>query len=117
MSDEHGNDHAGPNFQAYMMIFYILCVCTALSFVSNFFVDHLMGQRHLSAGIIMVIAVFKATLVASIFMHLKWDFSKVYCIIVPVCIVTLMMVIILSIDQTLAWHALPESGVPLYPSK
>jgi caa(3)-type oxidase subunit IV len=111
MADDHA--HAGPNFKAYMMIFYILCVCTALSFVVNFF----LGHGHTSAAIIMAVAVVKATLVATIFMHLKWDFSKVYCIIVPVCIVTLMMVIILSIDQTLAWHAYPESGVPLYTGK
>ena len=114
MADDHAHDHAGPNFKTYMMIFFILCVCTALSFVSNYFVDHILGDKHLSAMIIMAIAVVKATLVATIFMHLKWDFSKVYCIIVPVCIVTLMMVIILSIDQTLAWHALPDRGVPYY---
>ncbi len=117
MADEHAHDHAGPSFKAYMAVFYVLCVCTAMSFVINYVVDHHMGQKHLSAAIIMAVAVVKATFVACIFMHLKWDFSKVYGIIIPVCIVTLMMVIILSIDQTLAWHAYPESGVPLYVDK
>ena len=108
MSDNH--EHAGPSFQAYMYIFVALCVCTALSFVVN----RLLGENLKSAAIIMAIAVVKATLVAGIFMHLKWDFGKVYCIVIPVCMVTFMMVIILSIDQTLVWHAYPESGVPLY---
>jgi hypothetical protein len=63
------------------------------------------------AGIIMIVAVIKASLVAAIFMHLKYDWGKLYCIILPVCVVTVMMVIILSIDTTLAWHAYPESSV------
>src|SRR4051794_38818782 len=99
MSDQH--EHAGPSFQAYMFVFYALCVCTALSFVVSWVFGH---DNHLGAGIIMAVAVVKATLVAGIFMHLKFDFGKLYCIILPVCVVTLMMVIILSIDTTLAWH-------------
>jgi caa(3)-type oxidase subunit IV len=110
MADEHAHDH-GPTFKAYMAVFLMLCVCTALSFI----VSAILGHNHTSAAIIMAVAVVKATLVACIFMHLKWDFNKVYGIMLPVCIVTLMMVIILSIDQTLAWHSLPERGVPLYP--
>ena len=108
MSEQH-DDHAGPNFQTYMNVFYALCVCTALSFVVNF----ALGHNVTSASIIMAVAVVKATLVAGIFMHLKFDWSKLYCIILPVCILTFMMVIILSIDATLAWHAYPDSTVPL----
>jgi|ERR1043165_3444317 cytochrome c oxidase subunit IV len=109
MADEHAHEHEGPSFQMYMYVFYALCVCTALSFAVNY----VLGHNHTSAGIIMIVAVIKATLVAGIFMHLKFDWGKVYCIVVPVCIVTVMMVIILSIDTTLAWHAYPESSVPL----
>jgi caa(3)-type oxidase subunit IV len=107
MSEEH--EHAGPSFQTYMYVFYALCVCTALSFLVNL----ALGENHLSAVIIMCVSVVKATLVAGIFMHLKFDFGKLYCIILPVCVVTVMMVIILSIDIVLAWHALPGRGVPL----
>ncbi|MBM3997461.1 MAG: hypothetical protein FJ303_25440 [Planctomycetes bacterium] len=116
MSEQH-EEHAGPSFQAYMGVFYALCVCTALSFVVNYFVDHVMGQKLMSASIIMAVAVVKATLVAGIFMHLKFDWGKLYCIILPVCVVTVMMVIILSIDATLAWHASPESAVPMIQQK
>ena len=108
MSDSHEEGHAGPTFQTYMYIFYALSVCTALSFVVNW----LLGQGHTSAAIIIIVAVVKASLVAAIFMHLKFDFGKLYCIVVPVCILTFMMVIILSIDTTLAWHAHPGSSVP-----
>ena len=109
MADTHAEHaHAGPSFQAYMFVFGALCVCTALSFVVNL----LLGQNHRSAAIIVAIAVVKATLVAGIFMHLKFDWGKLYCIILPVCVVTVMMVIILSIDTTLAWHAYPTSAVP-----
>ena len=110
MADQHHDDHAGPSFQMYMFVFYALCICTALSFVINL----ALGQNHTSAGIILIVAIVKATLVAAIFMHLKFDWGKLYCIILPVCVVTVMMVIILSIDQTLAWHAYPESTVPHY---
>jgi caa(3)-type oxidase subunit IV len=111
MTDEHAHEHAGPSFNAYLIIFVALCVCTALSFVVN---QLFHDDKRMAATIIMAVAVVKATLVAGIFMHLKWDFGKVYCIIIPVCILTAMMVIILSIDQTLVWHAMPDRGVPLY---
>ena len=105
-------DHAGPTFGAYIGVFVALCVCTAASFVVN----QIFGDNNMKgAAIIMVVAIIKATLVAGIFMHLKFDWGKLYCIILPVCIVTVMMVIILSIDATLAWHAYPESPNPPIP--
>lgn len=110
MSDNH--EHAGPTFQTYMMVFAALCVCTALSFVFNFALGHGMT----SASLIMIVAVIKATLVGGIFMHLKFDWGKLYCVILPVCVVTVMMVIILSIDATLVWHVAPDSIVP-YPGE
>jgi cytochrome c oxidase subunit IV len=112
MSDNH--EHAGPSFQTYMYVFYALCVFTGLSFVFNYLAHedvHLISHMS-SVTAIVVVAVIKASLVAAIFMHLKFDWGKLYCIILPVCVVTVMMVIILSIDTTLAWHALPGRSVP-----
>ena len=80
-------------------------------------VNFILGHGLASAGIIVGIAIVKATLVAGIFMHLKFDWGKLYCIILPECVVTVMMVIILSIDTTLAWHAYPDSAVPLIQDK
>jgi len=109
MTTDHTHDHAGPSFTAYMGVFVALCICTAASFVVN----RIFGDNNLTgAALIMAVAVVKATLVGGIFMHLKYDWGKLYCIILPVCIVTVMMVIILSIDATLAWHAYPESSIP-----
>jgi cytochrome c oxidase subunit IV len=110
MSDNH--EHAGPSFQTYMYVFYALCVFTALSFIFNELARHSVITHMTSVVGIVIVAIFKATLVAMIFMHLKFDWGKVYCIILPVSVVTVMMVIILSIDTTLAWHALPGRSVP-----
>ena len=92
-------DH-GPSFQAYMYVFGFLCVLTLTSFLANF----LLGQGHASMVIILMVSVVKATLVAMIFMHLKFDWSKVYCIIIPVCVMGVMMMIVLLPDIVLAWH-------------
>jgi cytochrome c oxidase subunit IV len=97
-------DHApaGPNFQAYMMIFYVLCVLTAASFGVNW----LLGQNHTSATIIVLIAVVKASCVAAIFMHLRFDWNRLYCIIIPVSIMAVMMIIVLLPDIVITWHHL-----------
>jgi|ERR1043166_254053 cytochrome c oxidase subunit IV len=110
MSDQH--EHAGPTFQTYMYVFYALCVFTGLSFVFNELARHEVISHMASVGAIVIVAIIKASLVAAIFMHLKFDWGKIYCIILPVCIVTVMMVIILSIDTTLAWQAYPDSAAP-----
>ena len=109
MSDPQNDAHAGPDFKVYLYVFAALCVCTAMSFVVN----QVMGEILRSAAVIMAIAVLKATLVAGIFMHLKYDWGKLYGIILPVCVLTVMLVLILSIDQTFVWHAYPESSVPM----
>ncbi len=99
----HGQGH-GPNFKAYMLVFYALCGLTAVSFLSNYFVAHLLGLAHLSMAIILAVAVVKATLVGMIFMHLNFDWPKVYCIIIPVCVMGVMMMIVLLPDMVLSWH-------------
>jgi cytochrome c oxidase subunit IV len=92
--------HHAPDFQAYMVVFGALCVFTALSFLANL----IFGQGHTSMYIIMVIAVIKATLVGIIFMHLKTDWPKVYCIIIPVSVMGVMMMIVLLPDIVISWH-------------
>jgi caa(3)-type oxidase subunit IV len=94
----------GPSFQTYIYVFVALCVFTAVSFVSNGLVAHTLGLVQLSMWIILAVAVVKATLVAMIFMHLKFDWSKVYCIIIPVCVMGVMMIIVLLPDIVLSWH-------------
>jgi len=102
MAEPQTEAHAatGPNFKLYLGIFAVLVVCTALSFLVNW----IMGQNHTSAGIILMIAIIKAVCVAMIFMHLKFEWSKLYFLIIPVMILGTMMMIVLLPDIVLDWH-------------
>lgn len=92
----------GPNFQTYILVFAALTVCTGLSFLANL----IFGQGGTSMAIILVVSVVKATLVALIFMHLKFDWGKLYCIVIPVSVMAVMMMIVLLPDIVFAWHNL-----------
>ena len=63
----------------------------------------------------------KAACVAAIFMHLKFDFGKVYCIIIPVSIMAVMMIIVLLPDIVLSRSAHPypshETAATVPPAK
>lgn len=96
-------DH-GPNFQTYLLVFYALCVLTATSFLANLILARGLGWGQASFFVIMLVSCVKATLVGLIFMHLKFDFPKVYCIIIPVSIMGVMMMIVLLPDIVFAWH-------------
>ncbi len=93
------HEHAGPSFQTYIAVFVALCICTAASFLANL----VFGQGSTSAVIIMGVSCIKAALVIGIFMHLMYDWGKLFCIVIPVCIVTFMMVIVLLPDIVLGW--------------
>lgn len=97
----HGHDaHAGPRFQDYMRTFYLLMVLTVASYVVYLTFGHGPG----SAGIILVLAIFKAGLVATIFMHLYFDFWKVYGIMIPVLILMVMATFIFLPDHVIVWR-------------
>jgi caa(3)-type oxidase subunit IV len=100
----HSEAEAGPNLNTYLGIFAVLSVCTLMSFLVN----HFLGQNHTSMGIIMLISVVKAVCVAMIFMHLKFDWSRVYFLIVPVMILGVMMMLVLLPDIVLGWHIFGE---------
>lgn len=106
MSEHHhdagGNDPAAL-FKAYITIFGALCVFTALSFVFNTMANAGWISHLTSAGLILLVAIIKATCVAYIFMHLKQDWGKVYCIMIPVIIMSVMMVIVFLPDGVLGW--------------
>lgn len=93
--------HAGPDFLSYLYVFVALSICTILSFVFY----GALGQGMSSASIIMLIAVIKALLVALIFMHLKYDWNRVYFLIIPALILGVMMMIVLLPDVVMwTWH-------------
>jgi caa(3)-type oxidase subunit IV len=101
----HAGEHAhGPaTIQPYMMIFAALSVFTAVSFIVNYFVR----QGTLSAGtgfvIILGVAVIKALLVATYFMHLKWDWGRLYVLIIPGLVLAPMLVFALLPDIVMYW--------------
>jgi cytochrome c oxidase subunit IV len=98
MAESH-SEHAGPSFQLYIAVFLALCVCTAISFIAHL----IFGHGHTGAAVIMGVSCVKAALVIAIFMHLMYDWGKLFCVVVPVCIVTFMMVIVLLPDIVLGW--------------
>jgi cytochrome c oxidase subunit IV len=112
MADEHPThahpfqEHAahGPNFQMYITVFIILCVFTGLSFVFNELARHDIIAYGTSVALIVIVAVLKALCVAAIFMHLRFDWNRLYCIIIPVSIMAVMMMIVLLPDIVIAWH-------------
>jgi cytochrome c oxidase subunit 4 len=104
MSDSH--DSHGPNVPVYMTVFGALCAFTLVSFIVNaiFGIGSMTGM-----AIIMVVAVCKATLVCMFFMHVKYEWSRLYFLIVPVAILGVMMMIVLMPDIVLAW---PQEQAP-----
>lgn len=105
MTDAH--EHHGPNVKAYFTVFGALSVFTLLSFVFNTLANKGVISHMQSAAFIMGIAVIKAVLVAVIFMHLKWDWTRLYFIICPLFILATMMVIVLMPDLVLYWRNNP----------
>jgi len=109
MSD---HDHTGTaehhvmSPRPYLVVFAALCVFTAMSFFVNYFVR----ENHISAttGFVLIlgVAVVKAVLVATYFMHLKWDWGKLYFLIIPAFVLAPMAMFALLPDIVLYWKIL-----------
>jgi caa(3)-type oxidase subunit IV len=98
--------------KAYFTVFIALSIFTAVSFLANEAVRRGWIGLHTSVAIILGVAVVKAFLVGLIFMHLKYDWGRVYFIIVPIFILGVMMMMVLMPDIVIAWQ--PEQA-PLEP--
>jgi cytochrome c oxidase subunit IV len=114
MADPNAHAAHGPvNTRPYIVIFVALCVFTAVSFVVNVFVR----GGHISTGtgfvIILSVAVVKALCVVSIFMHVKWDWGRLYFLIIPALVLAPMLVFALLPDLVIYWHNLPGWMTPL----
>ena len=111
MTDDHGHGgHAGPSFRAYMMVAGALAVFTAASFVVNKFVRDAVLEPHIGFTIILGVAVCKALLVGAVFMHLRWDWGRLYFMIIPVFILGTMMMMVLMPDIVIAWKRQGEES-------
>jgi cytochrome c oxidase subunit 4 len=104
-TDPHSHaHHPSPTFRLYMAVAGALAVVTCVSFAVN----GLVTDKHLSPFmgfvIIMGVAVFKAVLVGMYFMHLKYDWGRLYFMIIPAFILATMFMIVLLPDIVVAWH-------------
>src|SRR5215469_3387436 len=90
--------------KAYFTVFIALSIFTAISFLANEAVRQGWIGVHTSFAIIIGVAVIKAFLVGLIFMHLNFDWGKVYFIIVPIFILGVMMMLVLMPDIVIAWQ-------------
>jgi caa(3)-type oxidase subunit IV len=107
--------HDDGHFKAYLTVFALLCVFTAVSFVCNELDRHGHISKHTSLAVIMGVAVIKALCVAVIFMHLKTDWPLVYFIMIPVMVMSVMMIIVLLPDIVLTWHHVPIGPLDAQP--
>ena len=109
MSDTHddhapaGHGHEGHiSDTTFLKVFGCLLVFTAVSFATN----QIFGARspRINFTIIGLVAIVKAVLVVTFFMHLKFDWRKVFVFLVPICILAPMVIIVLWPDIVLAWR-------------
>jgi cytochrome c oxidase subunit 4 len=93
----HGEAHHHPNYWA---VFGALVLLTAVSFIT--ITDMWVGALGAQSGrtVVMLVAICKALLVALYFMHLKYDWFKVYVMIVPALILGTVLVCALLPDIT-----------------
>jgi heme/copper-type cytochrome/quinol oxidase subunit 4 len=90
--------------KAYFTVFIALSIFTAISFLANEAVRQKWIGVETSFIIIIGVAVVKAFLVGLIFMHLNFDWGRVYFIIVPIFILAVMMILVLTPDIVIAWQ-------------
>ncbi len=114
MSIIHGHDsiagegrkHHGPSLKLYLIVGACLAVFTASSFILNDLVRHEMLSKMAGLWLILGVSVCKAVLVGAFFMHLRYDWFKLYFLIVPALILAVMMMIVFTPDMVMAWRPL-----------
>ena len=106
---EHGHEEHGTE-KIYLSVFGALVVLTGVSFLT---VNESLWPFGAQAGhtLVMIVAVCKAVLVAMFFMHLKWDWFKLYFMIVPPLVMGALMICALMPDLTFA-HSIKWAWLP-----
>jgi len=95
--DEHAGHNVAKHVRKYLLIGAILVVFTAIT-VWLSYVD--FGTQKLNITVAMLVATFKAGLVAAIFMHLSNEKQLIYRILV----FTVLFVLALFFLTYLAWY-------------
>src|SRR5262249_37446787 len=94
----HAGEHHGPTYAAYMTVAAALAGFTVASFIFNSMQRSDYISTVTSFLLILGVAIIKATLVALVFMHLKWDWRSLYFLLIPVFIMGAMMMMVLMPD-------------------
>ena len=98
--------HAHPDlFKTYMVIAVALSLFTAASFLINSQVRAGNFTSQTGFMLILAVAICKALLVGAYFMHLKFEWGKLYFMIIPAFILGFMMMIVLLPDIVFVWIA------------
>ena len=92
------DDHASPSVKSYLVIGAALAGLTFISFVAS----ETSSSKVVTAMIVLGMATIKASLVATFFMHLKWDWSKVRVMIIPALVLAAVLVCALLPDIAFA---------------
>lgn len=105
MAESHGTEGHGSGVNMYYVVFAALCVFTIISFIVNGAVraDPPALTKEAGFTIILGVAVCKAFLVGLIFMHLKWDWGRLYFMIIPAMILGALLIAVLMPDIVLGW--------------
>jgi cytochrome c oxidase subunit 4 len=102
--DTHGDPGHDVSIKTYLVIFSALAIFTAVSFIANAMAHAEVITKFTSFAIILSVAVCKAVLVGIYFMHLIFDWGKVFIMIVPALILGPLLMIVLLPDIVLAWR-------------
>ncbi len=77
--DEHAAEHVASHVRKYLYVGAALLFCTGLTVALSYF-D--FGTRKMNIVVAMLVAAFKAGLVAAIFMHLSAEKRLIYRILI-----------------------------------
>ena len=105
MADAHNE----PSDKMYLAIAGSLAGLTVVSYVG----DLLHISRPALICLVLAVAMVKATLVATFFMHLKFDWFRVKVMIIPAIILAAVLVFALLPDITLAKRDTPGKKPPV----
>jgi cytochrome c oxidase subunit 4 len=109
MADAHNE----PSDKMYLAIAGSLAGLTIISYIG----DLLHMPRPALICLVLLVALVKATLVATFFMHLKFDWAKVKVMLIPAVILAGVLVFALLPDITLAMREAAAKKPPVEGSK
>jgi cytochrome c oxidase subunit 4 len=103
MSEPQTTHHGEVSTRIYLIVFGLLLAFTAVSFAANEAVRHNLISPFASFVVILSVAVCKAVLVGVFFMHLLFDWRRVFMLIVPGLMLGVLLVLVLLPDMVLSW--------------